>query len=220
MELEVFFENENVILVNKPFGLQVEPDKFNFPNLLDWAHKKNNLSKEKTYYLVNRLDRPTSGIVLVAKNKSTYKFLQEEWSKDYVVKKYYALVHGHLKNNSATLNHFLEKKHNIHKALIHETESSESKKSILIYKVIKEFEEYSLLDVQILTGRYHQIRAQLSHIGNPIWNDTNYGAPKNSNEVCIGLHCYFTSIKLGQNSPISEFHSRPNNHPVFDLFEF
>ncbi len=220
MDLEIIFENENLVLLSKPFGLQVEPDRFNFPNLLDWVYQKNNVHKTKTYYLVNRLDRPTSGLVIIAKNKSTYKFFQDEWSKNYVIKKYFAIIHGQIKNKSATLTNFLEKNNRLHQSIVHDTESIDAKKSILIYNTINEKEEYSLLDIQILTGRFHQIRAQLSHFGHPIWNDTNYGAPKISDEICIGLHCYYTSIKLDSNSKVSEFISHPKNHPAFKMFQF
>ncbi|MCC6816288.1 MAG: RNA pseudouridine synthase [Saprospiraceae bacterium] len=220
MNINIVFENNDILVINKPFGLQVEPDKNNHPNLLDWVQQNIQLKSNQKIFVVNRIDRPTSGLVLFAKNKSNCIFLQKQWIDNVVSKKYFAIVEGNLSNKESDLQHFIRKDVLLHKAIVNNEQSSNDfKLSKLNYSLISSIANYSLLQIRLITGRYHQIRAQLAFIEHPLWNDELYGAKKIFNDSCIGLHCYFNSFMINPGSKTKEFIALPNQHPAFEPFK-
>jgi len=121
---------------------------------------------------ISRLDKPVSGIVLFALTSKALSRMQEEQRQRKIKKEYLAWVEGTLKEKKETLTHFLEQ--GSHKAYV----KPEGKKAILTYEVLEEKAGFSLVKIELLTGRYHQIRAQFSHIGHPILGDKKYGSTK------------------------------------------
>lgn len=124
----------------------------------------------------HRLDKPVGGVMVVAKTPQALKQLGQQFAEHTTKKKYLAWVEGDLNGNQVTLSHFTTRDETGKKALISTEEKKDFKPCSLIYQVIKKGENRTLIEVELFTGRYHQIRAQLSYIGHPICGDTLYGA--------------------------------------------
>ncbi len=184
-DLEILYEDNHLLALNKPVGLLTQPNETDSPSLEDFAkvyikkkyHKKGNVF----LHPIHRLDKPVSGIVLFARTSKALSRLNAQMRARTMIKTYAAKVEGHLKKKSGELRHYLT--HSSHRAKVGKT--SLAKEAILSYTVKKEYAHSSLLLVILHTGRYHQIRAQFAHIGHPLIGDTKYGATKNSR---IALH--------------------------------
>ena len=186
---QIIFEDSEIIVVNKSSGIPTQPDKNNTPSLLEI------LSQERSYiYLIHRLDQRVSGLVIFAKTEQSAKQLNNDFQTKNITKKYRAIVANKPPENEERLTHWLLKdaKKNLSKAF--ENEVKNSQKSELIYKVIESSERYHLLDIELVTGRFHQIRSQLSVIGCPILGDLKYGYKRSSPDGSIFLQSYFLSI--------------------------
>lgn len=216
--IRIVFENKDLLIVDKPPGLQTEPDRNNHPNLLDECSKFYSLKSSSSLYLINRLDRPTGGLIVLSKKKSLCAKWQNAWNTSQIRKFYYAVVQGTLESNEQTLSHFLWKDHKNFKAIISSEKLSEQHKHCqLHYKVVQQMNDHSLLEIELLTGRYHQIRAQLSYIGHPVWNDSLYGANAVISEKIIGLYCTGLTIDV-PGLDIGNYNCELIDHPAFDPF--
>ena len=138
--------------------------------------------------VVHRLDRPTSGIVLFAKTSKALTRLNKLFAKRETQKIYWALVKNAPPKTEDTLIHFLKRNPKQNKSYAHIKEVPESKKAILHYKLIQKLDNYYLLEVELETGRHHQIRSQLSAIGCPIKGDLKYGFDRSNPDGSIHLH--------------------------------
>ena len=160
--------------LNKPADLLTQPNPTQASSLEDLAKEfiKKKYRKKGNVFLhpIHRLDKPVSGIVLFARTSKALSRLNSQMRSCKIQKTYVAKVERHLKKKSGELRHFLT--HGSHQAKI----KKNSKEAILSYVVKKEYAHSTLLLIQLHTGRYHQIRAQLAHIGHPILGDTKYGA--------------------------------------------
>ena len=170
---EIIFEDSNVIVINKPPGLVVHPTaKLTQPSVAGAFLEKIEDSDLLRPGIVHRLDKDTSGVMILARNEATKDFIQAQFKNRKVKKIYTALVLGHLDRETARIELPLERsKKNPEKMMV----SSSGKMAISEYKVIAEYPGYSLIEVELLTGRTHQIRAHFAHIGNPIAGDRLYG---------------------------------------------
>ena len=217
--IRIVFEDDNLLIVDKPPGLQTEPDRNNHPNLLDELIKNYPRSRSGSLFLINRLDRPTGGLIVLSKKKSLCAKWQNAWNTSQIRKFYHAVVQGIFESNEQTLSHFLWKDHKNFKAIISTEKLSEQHKHCqLHYKVVQQNNDHSLLEIELLTGRYHQIRAQLSYIGHPVWNDSLYGANAVISEKIIGLYCTGLSIHV-EGLLIGSYNCNPFNHSAFRPFE-
>lgn len=175
--LQIVYEDDNILVVNKPTKLEVTGTN----SLTSLVHKKYNSSSFQ-YMPCHRLDRNTTGLVLFAKNKTALDILNKKFKNHEIEKHYLALVYGIPKKETLKMEAYLFK--DSKKSLVYISDSFKKgyKKIITYYNIIKRYENSSVLDVQIETGRTHQIRAHLAHIGHPIIGDGKYGINKINKE--------------------------------------
>ena len=186
LPFEILFEGEHLIVVNKPSGLLTIATAKEKERTLYHIVREYLVSKDKyaRVFIVHRLDKDTSGVVVFAKDEKTKNQLQENWNEYVSVREYVAVVHGHLKeNNGRIVQNLMETKTN----LVYVSRNGEGKEAITNYKVIKENENYSLVSVSIETGRKNQIRVAFQSLKHPIVGDKKYGE-KNDKESRLYLH--------------------------------
>lgn len=190
--LQVLFEDNHILILNKRVGDLVQGDQTNDTPLSDIAKQylKEKYNKPGAVFLgvVHRLDRPTSGLVIFAKTSKALSRLNESFKNRETQKTYWAVVKQTPEADHATLTHYLVRnpKNNTSKA--HKKEVPNSKKGILHYATLKRLNTYTVLEVDLFTGRHHQIRAQLSAIGCPIKGDLKYGFDRSNPDGGIHLH--------------------------------
>lgn len=192
---EILYVDNHLLALYKPPGLLTQPSGTKEESLECWGKEwiKKEFSKPGDVFLqaVHRIDRPVCGVVLFARTSKALKRLQKYLREGLCKKTYWALVEGHLNQSQGRLRHLLV--HGNHRARVVSSQVQGAKEAYLDYRVIKELEGQSLLEIQLLTGRYHQIRAQLAAIGHPIVGDDKYGAAFTKQEG-IGLCHYFLRI--------------------------
>jgi RluA family pseudouridine synthase len=191
--MRIIHEDDDILLVDKPSGLLTmgtgkEKSRTAYYMLTDYV-RKGYARSPKRIFIVHRLDREASGILVFARNIKAKLRLQKEW--DTTEKKYLAVVHGRLKKKKGTISTYLaeNKAHVVYST----SDTAKGKLSYTAYKTLKETKAFSLLEVDLLTGRKHQIRVHLSEIGHPIVGDRKYGK---GNEVNIRLALHAKSISF------------------------
>lgn len=192
--MKLLYEDKDILVVDKPSGLLTmgtERDKTRTAYCLvtDYVRKGNPKSRNRVF-IVHRLDRDTSGILLFAKNEQAKTILQEQW--DTTEKKYLAIVHGQLARKEGTISTYLAENsaHNVYST----TDPQKGKLSHTAYKVLKESKEFSLLEIDLLTGRKNQIRVHFAEIGHPVVGDRKYGEGKKTHPR-LALHAKSISFK-------------------------
>ena len=190
--LQVLYEDNHLIIVNKRAGDIVQGDKTGDKPLSDVikSYLKDKYNKPGNVYLgvVHRLDRPTTGVVLFAKTSKALPRLNRLFAEKKTNKTYWALVKNRPEKTEDTLVHWLRKNPKNNKSTAYPNEVPDGKKAILHYKTLKALDNYMLLEVALETGRHHQIRVQLSSIGSPIKGDLKYGFDRSNKDASISLH--------------------------------
>ena len=190
--LQVLYEDNHIIVVNTRPGDIVQGDKTGDKPLSEVvkSYLKEKHNKPGNVYLgvVHRLDRPTSGIVVFAKTSKALPRLNKLFQKKEAQKTYWAIVKNAPPKATDILTHFLKRNPKQNKSYAHIKEVPDSKKAILEYRVLKKLDNYYLLEVDLHTGRHHQIRSQLSAIGCPIKGDLKYGFDRSNKDASIHLH--------------------------------
>ncbi|MEO0337745.1 MAG: RNA pseudouridine synthase [Bacteroidota bacterium] len=192
----VLYKNNQLIAFNKPAGITVQADKSKDKSLLDFAE----IYTKSGIHLIHRIDRPASGLVLFAKTKSALASMNRQFQERSVEKTYLAVVPNLPKPTEGQLRHYLHKNGRNNKSYAVDANHKAAKEAILEYKVLASIDNYHLLEIKLLTGRHHQIRAQLAAVSNPIKGDVKYGAKRNNKDRSIHLH----SWKLSFTHPTSE----------------
>ena len=174
--LNIIYEDDYLLVLNKPANIAIHPSILHFDNSLSNGVKFyfDKLGLKKKIRIVNRLDRNTSGIVILAKNEYIQECLIKQMKTYEFKKEYLAIAKGILESKSGTLNFPIARKEG---SIIERTVSSDGDSAITHYDVVKEFNNLSLVHIVLETGRTHQIRVHFSHIGHPILGDTLYGSP-------------------------------------------
>ncbi len=189
--IKILYEDKSIIIVSKPSHLLTistdnEREKTMFHKVIEYERKKN---KNNKVFIVHRLDKDTSGILVLAKTERVKKILQDNWSD---VKRYYmAIVEGIPKEKEKTIKSYLKENSRL---ITYSTNSKDGKLAITKYKLIKHNKKYSLLGIEILTGRKNQIRVHLSENNTPIIGDKKYNAKTNPIKR-LGLHAYRIILK-------------------------
>lgn len=184
MEINTIYQDQEVMVVDKPAGIVVFPEgTVTQKTLIDYLIDKNpelrEVGQSPRYGVVHRLDKDTSGVLLVAKTDEALIFFQKQFKSRGVEKKYIALVNGSVKEDSATIHTYMgrspadPRKQKVF--LLDQPEKTGLRQAITAYRVLERFEQYTLLEVQIQTGRKHQIRCHMAYIHHPIAGDKLYG---------------------------------------------
>lgn len=190
--MEILYEDNHIIAINKSSSDIVQGDKTGDKPLVDTVREylKERYSKSGNVFcgVVHRLDRPVSGVVLFAKTSKALARLNEMFRGHDIKKKYWAIVVKPPQEQEATLKHYLVRNERQNKSYAYTTEKKDSKLAVLHYVTIGKSERYTLLEVDLHTGRHHQIRCQLAAVGAVIKGDLKYGAPRSNPDGGISLH--------------------------------
>lgn len=197
--IQIIYEDNHLLVLNKRVGDLIQGDKTGDTPLSELAKQyiKEKYDKPGNVYLgvPHRLDRPTSGLVVFAKTSKALSRLNKLFSSRDITKIYWAIVQNAPKDSSGTLQHYLARNRKQNKSYSHDKEVKDSKIGILHYEVKKALDKYYLLEINLETGRHHQIRSQLAKIGSIIKGDLKYGANASNADGGIHLHAralYFT----------------------------
>lgn len=190
--LQILFEDNHIIVVNKRAGDIVQGDKTGDKPLSEVVKEyiAEKYNKPGNVYLgvVHRLDRPTTGIVLFAKTSKALPRLNKLFAEKTAKKTYWALVKNQPPKTSDTLVNWLKKNPKNNKSTAYQKEIDGSKKAILHYSIKQKLDNFYLLEIDLETGRHHQIRTQLASIGCPIKGDLKYGFDRSNKDASISLH--------------------------------
>jgi len=212
--MDILFEDNHLLIINKRPGELSQLDKTGDNSVLEkyklYLKKKYNKKGNVFLGLVNRLDRPTSGVLILAKTSKALSRMNKMLVERKILKKYIAVVEKKPIRKKNTLINFLKKNQKQNKSYIVDETTKDSKKAILHYTTLKELDNYSLLEISLETGRHHQIRVQLSNIGCSIKGDLKYGSKRSNSDKSICLHANEISfihpvskneIKIKANTP-------------------
>jgi 23S rRNA pseudouridine1911/1915/1917 synthase len=218
--LQVLYEDNHLLIINKRPGDIVQGDKTGDTPLSEvvknYIGKKYNKPGAVFLGVVHRIDRPTSGIVVFARTSKALTRLNKMFSERETKKTYWAVVKNAPSKTSERLVHFLKRNPKQNKSYSHINEVPDSKKGILSYTLINKTERYFLLEIDLETGRHHQIRSQLSAIGSPIKGDLKYGFDRSNKDGSIHLHARkltFTHPVLKEEMTIE---ANPPDDPIWN----
>lgn len=222
LEDRILFEDNHLLIVNKEPSEIVQGDKTGDVCLLDdvKSYIKETYNKPGNVYagLVHRIDRPVSGAVIFAKtskalSRMTLKIKEREFSKTYL-----AIVKNKPPQEVGELSDYMIKNEAQNKSYIVSSNTKGAKLAQLRYRVIGSSDSYYLLEVELITGRHHQIRAQLAHMGCPIKGDLKYGFPRSNPDASISLHAYKLQFEHPTTkNPIIVIAPKPTGNP-WDVF--
>ncbi len=215
--LDIVFEDDCLLIVNKPAGMVTHPAYKNYSGTLVnavmyYAQKKNDSLSDINGFeragIVHRLDKDTSGLLVIAKDENTHRKLSEQFFFHTVKREYNAIIWGKLKTKSGTIESRLarDKKDRTKVAVVHK-EDDGGKNAVTDYEVIKEFEFLSLLRLILKTGRTHQIRVHLSSIGHPVFGDETYGG-RIPHSIVLTSNVKAQIKNLLENMPRQALHAR------------
>lgn len=177
--LDIVYEDENMLVINKPSGMLTHPTTIERENTLvnallyKYGENLSDINGEFRRGILHRLDRNTSGLLMIAKNNKVHEFLANQIKEHTITKKYRAIVKGVLKQDELEINQPIGRNP---KQPCKMAVSEDGKPSKTILKVIERFKEHTYVELTLITGRTHQIRVHMSYINHPVYNDTLYGA--------------------------------------------
>ena len=218
MRCEILYEDETIIVIRKPAGLATQSAKVGEPDAVSELKKYLAENGQKNPYIgvVHRLDQPVEGLLVFAKTKDAAAGLTKQLSTGTLNKKYYALVCGKPEAEEGELVDYLVKEQSLAKVVPEGT--PDAKKAVLQYKVLKRMPEgLALLDIHIDTGRFHQIRVQMSNAGMPLLGDMKYGSDASvafSREVgvrFVALYAYHLEFKHPITKKVMSYELQPES---------
>jgi len=180
-DVKILFEDAHVLVAEKPAGLSMHPCIANYEKTFAGAviHHYRKNGEKHLFHAVNRLDKDTSGICLIAKNRYSHSILSEQVKNSVLKKEYNAVVHGKIEKDGV-LDFPIEREE---KSMLKRIVTDTGKKAVTVYSVIKSADSFSLINVKLKTGRTHQIRVHFSHIGHPLYGDWLYGKGDEEDKV-------------------------------------
>ncbi len=218
--LQVIYEDNHLIVVNKRAGDIVQGDKTGDTPLSEFVkmYIKRKYKKPGAVFLgvVHRLDRPTSGVLVFARTSKALTRLNKMFAEKTTGKKYWAIVKNPPPKESDTLIHWLKRNSKQNKSYAHKKKVSEGKKAILDYRLLRKLNNFYLLEIDLHTGRHHQIRAQLAAIGCSIKGDLKYGANRSNKDGSIHLHARELTLEHPVKKESMTFLADPPKDPVWN----
>lgn len=213
-DLDIIYEDDNIILLNKKVGVLCHPDGKDYTDnlvarLKRYLYEKNQWSPEADSFtpsLANRIDRNTGGIVIGAKNAQALKIINDKIKNREIEKYYLTVVHGKMEKADDILTAYLKKNEKTNTVTVTDQQVPGSKKIITEYKVLDYCDGASLLEVKLHTGRTHQIRAHLAHIGHPLFGDGKYG--KEQGRYRQALYSYKLTFKFSDENALSYLNNK------------
>lgn len=211
----VLYNNHQLVAFNKPAGIPVQPDKTSDKSLIEIGEAY----CRQPLHLIHRLDRPAGGLVLMAKKNSSLVELNEQFREREVEKTYLAIV-GVLPAGgpSGEVTHYMLKDGRTNKTRVLNEPAPEAKEARLQYECLGSSDRYHLLKVKLLTGRHHQIRAQLAHLGCPIRGDVKYGFKRANADRTIDLHGWQLRFRHPVTNEWETLTAPPPDSPVWKAF--
>lgn len=208
LSIAVLLETPQLLVVNKPAGIAVEIQPHGYPSVEAWAHQYLGKKGKKDFVgIVHRLDRPVSGVLLLAKKPMALKLLNQQFATRTVEKTYLAIVEGTVVQESGMLEHWLEKDVVAKRAVVSKKGHPNAARCALSYRKAGETILGTLLEIKPLQGKFHQIRAQLSAAGMPIVGDSLYGAQKSFLTGAIALHASSLRFRNPSDGNMLELHA-------------
>ena len=219
MKPNILFEDNHLLIINKKSGELAQGDETGdiplIDSLKDFIKKRDKKPGNVYLGLIHRLDRPTSGILVFAKTSKALTRMNEIFKTRKVKKSYWAIVENKPEKEFERLEHYLRKNPKNNKTTVFTNPTKDAKIAILEYQLKGNLDNYYLLEVDLFTGRSHQIRAQLSFIGHPIKGDLKYGAKRSNPDGSISLH----ARKISFTHPVSkeeiQIVAPPPNEPIW-----
>ena len=209
----IIYNNNQLLALNKPAGIPVQSDKTGDKSLLDLAE----IYCKHTVYLIHRIDRPVSGLVLFAKNKKALGELTRQMQAKKVQKEYLAIVSPKFKTEQGKLTSYLIKNEKVNKSFVVDKSQSNAKEAVLNYQFVKSSDKYHLYKIEIETGRHHQIRVQLHEQGVHIKGDVKYGFRRANKDRSIDLHAWKLSFKHPITQKKVDLIAPPIDNPIWNF---
>jgi len=221
--VQIVYEDNHLIVVNKSCSEIVQGDKTGDVSLIDTikAYIKDKYKKPGEVYLglVHRLDRPTSGLVIYARTSKALTRMNLLFQQKTIKKTYWAVVNNLPPEKKATLTHYLIKNEKQNKSYAYDFPKKGAKEASLTYQVLASSEKFHLLEIELHTGRHHQIRVQLGTIGCLIKGDLKYGFPRSNPDAGIHLHARFLEFKHPVKDEIIKLEASVPDDNLWKTFE-
>lgn len=218
----ILYEDNHIIIINKQPSEIIQGDKSGDKPLSekvkDFLIQEYQKPGNAFLGVVHRLDRPVSGGVIFAKTSKALSRFNKMLKERRIKKTYWAVVKTKPKENTGFLEHYLKKNPKNNKSYVSGTHKKDYKKSELSYKVIGSSDHYHLLEINLHTGRHHQIRAQLAHIGCPIKGDLKYGFKRSNQDASIHLHAYRITFEHPVKKTVIDVRAKPPNENLWNDF--
>ena len=202
MDLNIVYEDDDIIIINKPSGMVVHPGNGNYTNtlvngLMYYTNKLSDINGEIRPGIVHRIDKDTSGLIIIAKNNKTHEILSNYFKNKTITRTYIALIKGELNSDSATIDAPIGRSDKDRKKMA--VTNKNSKNAVTHLKVLKRYKGYTLVKLKLDTGRTHQIRVHMEYIGHPIYNDPVY-----TNDKCSEFGQFLHSYSMEFMHPITK----------------
>lgn len=212
--MNIIYKDEYIIIINKPPGIPVQADKTKDTSLIEQIQ----VELGQPVYLVHRLDRPVSGVIVFALNSLIANDLNEKFREGEIKKVYHAVVGNRPEKDADTLTHYLRKDAKQNRSFAFNKNLHHTHKAELKYRLIGSIERYHLLEIELLTGRHHQIRAQLAAINCPIKGDVKYGFRRGNRDRSIHLHAAELAFAHPHTQEVMTFTAPPPEDNVWKAF--
>lgn len=221
--LNILFEDNHLIIVNKNSGDIVQSDKTGDKPLVDMVKEYIKIKYKKPgdvfLGIPHRIDRPTTGIVIFCRNSRSLERMNQMFKDKAISKTYWAIVKDKPPADSAKLIHFMKRNEQQNKSYASDKKTEGSQRAELDYKIIASSDRYFLLEIDLHTGRHHQIRAQLSKIGSPIKGDLKYGYDRSNEDASISLHARKVSFIHPSKKTMMEIVAPVPDDKLWKFFE-